>query len=445
MSGQPTEAEIQTQWQNAVKLLESVRAFADDNIVGAGNVMDALLQSLEGTYTPQGLANFAQKVRSGLSSVVSVAIAREALTSILWEYGPYIEDGGGFRDPATLSAALYDYFVANGLTVQSRDISYDVTPTAGATNVGNGTVSRLTVDANGYNCEDCTVETKLWKCIRDQNSGEREHAEIFEVMGAAESPDALQRAQFGSGLSEMKQVRSHHAGSTLGGSLLKNSSFSNFNALSTPKYTGWTEAAGGSNLAQDSTNYYRSHPGATVNASLRINGGGGTVTIKQTMQSMSVAQLDPASPYFLRAMVNKTVGTAAGGTFTIRLGRSTASVAIASLAAGWNELHIAFDEDCWFQNFNENPFDVEIEWSSSTSGFLLVDDVLFAPWDLIDGTFWFLRGNAATHTSWLVDDTLEFTDTGGAPEDAIMQWWFGIAGLGYLPSTTSTPTVEDPV
>src|SRR5690606_24928227 len=99
------------------------------------------------------------------------------------------------------------------------------------------------------------------------------------------------------------------------------------------------------------------------------------------------------TPYFLRVMLNKTIGSASGGTVTIRMGSQSASVTIASLAANWAELNITVGSSCWPRNFNVDPFDIEIEWSSSTSGYLLVDDVIFCPWDLIDGTYWLLRGN----------------------------------------------------
>ena len=64
--------------------------------------------------------------------------------------------------------------------------------------------------------------------------------------------------------------------------------------------------------------------------------------------------------------------------------------------------------------------------------------------ELVDGTYWAIRGNAATHTPWLVDDQLAITDTGGAPATAKIQYWLWRTGLGYLPSTTGTPTFSDP-
>jgi hypothetical protein len=180
-----------------------------------------------------------------------------------------------------------------------------------------------------------------------------------------------------------------------------------------------------------------------VHGSLKIASGGGTVTLKQPLTSMRVRRLDPTTPYFLRIMVNATAGSASGGNIVLRLGSKSITTSIASLSAGWNEIVLSTGQNCWFRQFNEEPMDVEIEWASSSSGYLLVDDAIFAPWDLIDGTYWCLRQNAASPTAWRVDDTLEFTDTGGAPATGKIQWWLWVSGYGYLPSSGS-PTFTDP-
>ena len=443
MSGSPSEAEVQSQWRAAVKLLESTRNYADGTVGGAGGLLDVLVQALEGEYTPSGLTNAAQRFRQGLSSLIDSNRAGEFLAPVLYEYGRLITLGG-FRNLADLWTALYEHFHRNTLTVESRAISYDSTATAGGSNVGNGSMSRLTVDRNGYSLEACTVETKLFRCRQDQNTGAQKHAEVFEVIGQAQSPDALLLASFGSGIRSRAQIRSRHAGTGNGGSLLKNSSWDTYNSGATPKFTGWTETAGGSSITQDTTDYYRTNPSTTVDGALKITGGGGTVTLTQSIEDMRRQQLDPDTPYFFRIMVNKTIGTASGGTVTIRMGSKSVDTTIAALGSGWQEIKIAIGTDCWPRNFNENNLTIEVEWSSSTSGYLLVDDAIFTEWDVVDGTFWLLRHNAASPTAWMLDDTLEFTDTGGAPATAKIQWWAWVAGLGYLPSTTGTPTFTEP-
>lgn len=444
MSGSPSETEIQTQWKNAVAILEGMRNYADGTVAGGGQLLDVLIQSLEGEYTPAGLTSAAQRFRAGLSSLVDPARAAEFLSPIMFEYAKLMTGGGsGYRTIREIMPALYEHFHRNTLSVETRAITFDTTATLGAGNVGNGAISRLTKDENDYPIEACTVERKQFRCRQDRNTGALEQAEVFEHLGAAASQDALLRAVYGSGEASRYNIRSAHAGSGNGGSLLRNSSFDSYSASATPKFVGWNETTGGANITQQTANYYRGNPSSTVNASLRINGGGGLVTLTQPLENMRVQRINPSTPYFLRVMVNKTVGVASGGTFTIRLGNVSVDTTIAALGANWVEVLIPLDKSCWPREFNVNPVDVEIEWSSSTSGYLLVDDAIFVEWDRIDGTYWVIRGNAASHTPWLLDDTLEFTDTGGAPATGKVQWWLWTAGLGYLPSNAA-PTLADP-
>jgi len=456
MSGVPTEAEIIAQWKAAVDILENMRAHVDGTHAGAGGLWDTLEQALEGDYTPSELANFVNSFRSGCSDLISPSRAQEAIVPILFEWMNRIDTdatgvqgfGSGKRSVADMFRALYDWFHAKSYVIKSRTITYDSSVTTGNGSgaiVGNGAISRLTVDENGYNLEACHVEKKLFKCVADQNSGVNENAEVFECIGEASSFDSVLRANFGSGTQSNTTIVSKNAGNGRGGSLLTNSSFSTYDSTASPKFSGWTEtAAPTGSIAQDTSNFYRTHPGATTDASLQITGGLGDVTLKQTLSSMRVRRLDPDTPYQFRVMVNADIGTTgAGGNFVIRMGSHNESYSVTGELAGngWVEATLTLDANSWMRTFNEDPFDVEIAWESSTSGTLHVDDAIFAPLDLIDGTYWWLRGNAATHTPWLIDDTLAFTDTGGAPTTAILQWWLWVSGLGYLPSN-ATPTVS---
>lgn len=448
MAAAPTEAEIWTQWQNAIDILETFRTHCDSTLTGQ---FDALEQSLEGQYLPAALSQFVSNFRGNLSALLDPTVAAAVLSPIFYEYAGRIDAnatqpggfGSAYRSPAELFRAIYEWFVLNSYTVTTRAITYDTTATAGAGNVGNGAMSRLTVDQNGHKLEACHVETKRFRCRSDQNSGAQENAEVFEVVGEASSPDNLLRGSYGSGEAGRTTITSKNAGSGRGGSLLTNSSWSEYDSTAGDKFNGWTEEAGGDYVSQDTTNYYRPHPGSQTNASLKITGGSGTVTLTQPLSAMRVGRLDPNVPYFLRVMVNKTVGTASGGNFVLRLGSQTVTTAISALGSNWVEVIVPLDANLWLANFNADPLTVEVEWASSTSGFLLVDDAIFAPMDLIDGTYWLLRGNAATHTPWLLDDVLSFADTGGAPGTGILQYWLWLAGFGYLPSS-GTPTLADP-
>jgi len=443
MSGTPTEAEIQTQWKNAVNMLESIRNYADGTLANGGGLLDLVEQNVEGEYLPVYLPQVTRQARAAFSSLLDPQVARSIMEPVLYEYAPLLSSGLGanYSTPQQLARALYEFYVAGSKTIKSRTITFG-SASAGGSNVGNYSVSRLTVDENNFPLEACTVETKVLRCRQDRNTGVVQHAEAFEVLGAPRSQDNLLRASFGSG-DTRNTIIAMHAGSSTGGSLLNNSTFSSYSASSSPKFSSWTETAGGASLSQDTTNFYRGAPGTATDASLKITGGGGTVTITQTLDQMRVQSLDFTRPYLLRVMLNKTIGTASGGTVTITCGSQSTNVTIAALGSGWQELLLPIGQNLWPKRFNQNGFAVSISWASSTSGFLLVDDVIFAPWTLVDGTYWSVRPTGTTVTNCLVDDRYTVTDTGGAPATAKLQYYLWLSGLGYLPSS-GTPTIADP-
>jgi len=443
MSGTPTENEIQIQWRNAVDILETLRAHYDTVHMGAGQTFDTLTQSLEGVYLPDEYARMMSSMRAQLSTMVGGAVASGIITPALYEYTAILGKEAGYRQPGDIFTALYEHFIDNAKTVKSRQITYD-TATAGGSNIGNGTITRLTEDENGFDLEACTVERKQFICRGDKNSGTNEHAELFEMIGEAAGPDNLERGSYGSGDAARTTITCRHAGTGAGGSLLTNSSFSTYSGGATPRFASWTEESGGNHISQDTSNFYKSHVGATVDASLAMAGGHGDIVLSQPLANMRVRRLDAFTPYFLRIMVNKTIGSATDGSVTLTLGQTTKTVALSAIGSGWQEITLDADQGCWFKQFNQDEVAVKISWTGSSSGTLLIDDCLFGPWTLIDGTYWCLRHTAATPVNWLRNDIVEFTDTGGAPGTGILQYWLWVSGFGYLPHTTGTPTFTDP-
>ena len=471
MSGTPTETEIQSMGTNLVDILEKIRVQADGWAIFGGE-FDVLEQSLEGDYMPE-VASATAALRAQCSDLVSAGQALNFIGPLLLEYGKYISDnaaggtsgtgqGAVATDLPSLMSALYQHMVDTSLTVQSRTITHDTSASTsngdGAAIVGNGAMTRLFTDHKAYEMEGCTIERKTFHCTQDQNTGAKEEAEVFSVEGEAPSFDWLGKnradvaGQLGSG--ELGSIISLNAGSDRGGSLLHNSSFSDYTATNTPKFDSWTQTIAGTtasagDITQSTgtaeTNYYRDYPNSTTSAALKITGGGSgddSYTFTQALAAMRITSINPNRPYFLRVMY-KSDGTAVG-TLKLRLGSTEESVTISG--STWKELFIAADENTWGSVFNEDGFGIDIEWESTAAGgVLLIDDVLFAPYTFIDGTYWVLRQNAASSLKpWLYGDTLEFTDTGGAPATGEINYWLYRTGLGYLPHTTGTPTWADP-
>lgn len=451
----PSEAEIQSQWKNAINVLEKTRVYADGSLVNAGGYIDVLVQSFEGDYIPISGAAFISRIRALLSSAVDRQQALAVMEPVLYEYAAILRASGtlgygsGFQTTRDVFAALYQWLHDNTGSVETRAITY-ATVSASGSNVGNAVVSRLTLDRYGYPLEACTVEKKMIKCISDQNSGAQKWAEAFEIAGTAAGFDGLLRGSMGSGDAARTLLRARHAGSGAGGSLLNNSSFSDFTAAATSeKFTGWVETLTGAavigDVTQDTTNYYRTHPNASVNGSLKISmdNAGDSVLLKQTLDDMRISRLDPNTPYFLRLMWNRSIGSGTGGTVALKLGGNTTVTVAVAAQSGWQELVIPFTATCWLEEFGQDAFDIEVGWSAGTAGYILFDDVLFCPWDLVDGTYWLIRQNAGTPTANLIEDEYYAVDSGGAPGTGVLQYWCWVAGLGYLPSNAS-PTIADP-
>jgi hypothetical protein len=452
----PTEPEIQTQWKNGTNILEKTRVYADDTLAAAAGVLDTFVQSFEGQYIPIGGAASVSRTRALLSSAIDRGAARAVLEPVVYEYANILAQsataglGSGATSAEELTRALYEWLHENSDSVETRNITY-TTPSANVGNAGALTLRRLTEDKYGYDLEACHVEKKMMRVLADQNTGTKEWAERLEILGEQASFDGVRYGAFGSGDAARTQVIARHAGTGNGGSLANNSSFSSYTALATQQFDGWTEVLGGAaaqaDITQDTTNVYRSHPNASTDGSLKIamDSAADSVLLKQTIDDSRVSRLDPNKPYFLRVMVNKTVGTGAGGSVHLKLGGNTAvTTLVSALSANWTELVIPFDSTCWPEVFGEDGFDIEVGWVNGTSGFMLFDDLIFCEWDEVDGTFWLPTQNAATPLPPLLGDEWYAVDSGGTPGNGILNYWMWRAGLGYLPHSGS-PTITDPV
>jgi hypothetical protein len=207
MVGPATEAVLQTQWKAAIDILETLRVHADDTQAAAAGKYDTLLTALDGDNTPEALARAVENHRAGLSQLMSRATVREFLDPILAEYAKVIDGqsvsfGGAYQTPEQILESMYEYFVAQSpaTEVETRGIAFDGSfayqKPDGSANTGNGILTRLTVDENGYELEAVTVEKKHFRCRQDANSGADEEAEVFEVLGQRTSRDWLLNGSF---------------------------------------------------------------------------------------------------------------------------------------------------------------------------------------------------------------------------------------------------------
>lgn len=430
----PTIAETHTMLKNEVDLLEELRKFAESNAKNFVGMEDTIVQSLETDFAVE-LTNAVAGARAGINGALAQATA--ILDPVFRTYGKVI--GAPEADVQTIITRFIEYCVANSITFNSRDVTFG-SVSAGGSNVGNGTWNRLTKDKYNYDIEAVFAEAVTATCVADQSINGLKHAEEFEVRGASPSRDLLALA--GSG--HVQAIACAHAGN----SKLSNPSFSRYTgtAATPTAIEGWTPVSSISNYAIDESNYYRGFPGDTLNsgdvgsASLKISAND---TIAQALTVFGTV-LDPDVPMYAQIAYNRQVGSG-DGTLTLHMGGVSASVSLAA-QTGWNILRIALGQNNWHRQFNEADLDIKVQLASRTTGYVLVDDLIFVPFvrfglaENLIGTWMCPVGGS---TPFLRGDVFTYTDS-IASDSKIQRWLFRAYGR-YLPHATAAgETVTDP-
>ena len=424
----PTEAEIKTQISNSVDLFEELLKYTTDAATNYIDLEDTLVQALESDFAPEEMAaigSFRSRLDGALREIGNV------FSSQFRKYGKFI------KSPETgvisIFSRLFQHFLDNTLSVNSREFTFGG-PSAGGGNIGDGVIKRLNIDRGGFDIENQTPDEKIATVIRDQNSNSRLHEELLQFRGETRGKDALQVT--GSG--RITNIRAKSANN----SLLLNSSFTGFDgvvgASGLTDLTNWVVNSGGfTNIEATTTtaDIYRNIEGEAIPAALKFTGNE-KITQKLTIKG---TELNPARPYYLQIAINRSNGVGGDGTVTIRMGTNSANVVLAA-QSGYFVLSLALDTNLWFENFNEDDIDIEIELSGNTVGDVLIDDVLFLQFEPFDGSWYLPIGGA---TAWLRDDVFTWTDT--ALDVAILQRWFWRAFGVYLPSKKDgSETWSDP-
>ena len=443
----PSEAEVNAMWQAAIALLDN--HLASQTVVADE---DAYVQTLESDFAP-AMTNGARLFRSRVAAAVGSGSAVQ--DGVLLTYAQHVSQTPE-RSAQRALDRIYQYFIDNARTVQSRDIGYGAIPSFGA---GKGALFRLTEDENAFPLENEFVETKTIRCIRDENTGARRHEEVFEFRGDAAGVDTLDANASGA-VDQSKRAQSSND------SLLANSSFSRasiagvfaagrYDLIAGDSVTSWQLLDPAQ--AVDETIYALEQAGiASGSAFARDVVGDATPTslvfkadgiLRQAFSENSLS-LSAATPYPSEIWVKAKAGVTAG-VLTVRWG--TQSVAIADLSTlttdVWNRLISPMDQNIWPAIFNTQDAVWEVEVSGLTGGEVAVDEVFFGPMQPFDGTWWHISGGAFDATpaiaKFALDDSIQVADAFNGTDSKIQKWLWRSYGR-YLPSTTGVPTLTDP-
>ena len=180
MAASPTYAEAFTQLKNGIKWLELQRRIGNvttDNLLAQE---DTILQALEGrTLTIRQALDAMANCRA--SAATAIRLAPTLLTPFIFNFSTVIgaDPSEGIQRFIT---RLYDYMVTNSKTVNSRDFVRGAW-TDGSPSVGDGTINRLTTDADGFAIENSFADVITAEVTSDQSTGTKKGQEIWEFRG----------------------------------------------------------------------------------------------------------------------------------------------------------------------------------------------------------------------------------------------------------------------
>jgi hypothetical protein len=441
----PSRVEIENQFCYALKPWNELRKFCGlHSYQGAGSYKsvdvqsnyiqdeDDLVQNLEGDYVREkmdAMLNFRSLLAAALGGLPTL------LRPHLLEYMKFA--GYPETDPQAMCTRLYEYMNDRSLTVQSRGFTFG-TPAAQTGIAGNGTITRCTADENNYNIEAQTGApsagtTKWAECVADEHSGANEHEEQFYFFGDPPDRDRLRIR----GVADRQTIKALSAVDSM--RFIQNPSFESHSGTDASAFsdvtdlTGWTLSTAAS-FTPVIANYYRDYKGCSTPRALQFNAN---ANVYQNLNSINAA-VNPYIPMYLQIAYNRSVGSA-DGTLTLTLGSQTVSVSLSS-QSGWQILRLTAGQDNWLKHWNQEDPLIKITWSARTTGTLLVDDVIFAPYSLFDGGWYAVVGGS---TPFLRRDKFKWADIVPTTEGVVQRAMY--EGFGrYLPSAATGETWPDP-
>ena len=434
----PTKAQLITELQAIVDWTTENRNYASVNAKNVVDLQDAMETVLKGDFNDQITAG-SQAIRGAINS--AVISGRLLLDPHFRKWARLIDADPAFNsnvaaDVQFILSDVFDFLLAEGDSVNSRDITFGAPTSFGA---GKGTIQRLTKDENALDIENGHSELKIVTCLFDQNTGTEKGKEQFRFEGQTRGRDELEN--LGSGIVDESFFARHPDESLLlnpgwddtPDSLLLPTAIANWTSDIAVIGDG-TDFIFHQGTAEPSAIYLPKTNDAVERHSLEIKL---SRTISQKTQLRRTA-LSPNAPYYIQVAWNRDeAGVAGTGTLKLRLGSQEVTVVIAA-QVGWQVLRMPLDENLWFSNFNENDLSIEVEFLRTT-GAVVVDDIILVQMQAHDGTHHVIT---PARTPFLVDDVSTFTDseTGAKIQEALKFYY-----RRFLPhNNAGAETITDP-
>ena len=430
-------AEATTQLKNGIKVFTDLISIYGATVTQ----IDTLEQALNGDYLPISMLNVSRGVRARLSATNDRSLHRAIWDA--WALERMRTAGLPYRDVSNggdVWPRLHRLLHEGTESFNDRGQTIPAVGTAGGSNVGNGTLSVLSVDWEGYVLQHPHTETLTWECNQDQNLGAFKHAEVFQVTGEDASKDLLDET--GSGLFVQSVYVKHAGAGGAGRSYGQNMSFDvSHNGTGADKISGWTITTTPGNFSEETTNVYRGAPNVSTSRALEVTAG--TDGITQALSVTRITAVGERVPWMLAVPI-KLTSASDTGTVTLRVGSQTQAFDIGALISDTNYyiLRMTLDKDLYYRNWINDAPVIGISWASMSAAFWL-DDIMFSPLLYLGGLWWWLEGGS---TAFLNRDVFTHATTGGAWADAELMNSARWTRLPVnLPTHTSgSETITDP-
>lgn len=447
---EPSAVTMGTALAQACKVSQEFSEAARTASTGLLATLEATRDALSGRIASSAAVGV-EEIRAVAADAISRDLGLSVIVPILRQLAlAYDLDSAQEGGESQLMLDLYDEMITQTHYVKQRALTYG-SPSAGGSNVGDGTCLRLTVDEQGHELQGWFADTLTLECESDQTLNGRTLQETFRLRGTAESPDLLELDGYGpeidqSGIPVASALLTEQSG------LLTNPSFDEgtFSGTTITTLTGWETPVSGdwTNYETDTTStyiYLDSTNGGTAR-NLRQTADD---TVYQGLVTTARASFPRDVPFLIGVRVYRR--DSCDGTLTLRLSSAATSggisnaVSVSGLSAGWNTVYLVATPgaNCWPANFWANTLKFSIQLASRTTGSLHFSDTIFVPFTRVGalGDNRSGRGAMGTYlalvsgqTPFMRKDTFTITDSETEADRGVIQFWLSRYGLGYLPS-----------
>jgi len=418
-----TKADLWDQLAKGIKLVDELYdELSSDFIIN--------IVALEDAYEGNHIADTAAQLKSLRTKANSIITGGTAfLTPIVRDLGRI----GYYSYSSNINDILKDIY--NGMmdateTIKGRAFTFG-TIAPYASNVGDGTVYRVTKDKNNLNIESGFANAGITeiKCTADRYSRRTAGNEAFSIQGVGLTDvDAISLGTAPQGTGILYALTSRQCTA-----FVTDGSFDTADDSGTLTCNGWSFDVP-ANFAKETTDTFRNTVGSSTGVAIEITAN----SYMEQDLAEEAKSFDTTKPVCVVARVMRK--TSCDGTITVSLGNSSVSLDLSTIANDtWTDITLGVtDNKGYYSEWFEDAAVLKIDLATCTTGSVIVDEIIVTQPTVYDGKYYFV---VAGSTDFLKDDYFRYIDTvlNTGQIQYILSRMFGV----YLPHTSGVPTWAD--